>query len=195
MLLQSKNHFQHAQTSSYFIIARLYATQKIFWRFGKWKSKIRVTKSNPRITRSNARVTRSNLRVTSSNLWVTSSKPRVRRLEAQVARLKARVGRLKARVERLKAQVRRLKAQVEAIKPRATKQTYELKDFWVQNIEFQELQKVLLSLLSECWTYASHEGFEKNLFHNITLKKRIWPLYYHHNLLTGKLRSIDLNKS
>ena len=162
MLLQFKNHFQHVQTSSYFIIARLYATQKIFWRFGKWKSKIRVTKSNlrvassnPRITRSNPRVTRSNLRVTSSNLWVTSSKPRVRRLEARVARLKARVG-------RLKAQVRRLKAQVKAIKPRATKQTYELKDFWVQNIEFQELQKVLLSLLSKCWTYASHEGFEKS---------------------------------
>ena len=176
MLLQFKNHFQHVQTSSYFIIARLYATQKIFWRFGKWKSKIRITKSNlrvassnPRITRSNPRVTRSNLRVTSSNLWVTSSKPRVRRLEARVARLKARVGRLKARVgrlkarvERLKAQVRRLKAQVKAIKPRATKQTYELKDFWVQNIEFQELQKVLLSLLSKCWTYASHEGFEKS---------------------------------
>ena len=30
-----------------------------------------------------------------------------------------------------------------------------------KNIEFEELQKVLFSLLSECWTWDSHEGFEK----------------------------------
>ena len=32
----------------------------------------------------------------------------------------------------------------------------------------------------------------KNLFHDMTLKKHIWPLYYHHTLAAGKLINIDL---
>ena len=61
-----------------------------------------------------------------------------------------------------------------------SKHTSYKRKFRAQNIEFHELKPDTKDL--------------KNPFHNMALKKHIWPLYCHHILGAGKLRSIDSNK-
>ena len=87
--------------------------------------------------------------------------PRVKTLKTQVGRLKAQVVRLKAGVRRIKVSVEAIKLRVEIVNIRVSK-----RKILVQNIEFHELQKVLFLLLSECWTWASLEGFEKSFPHH-----------------------------
>ena len=139
-------------------------------------SNLRVASSNSRVTSSNPRVTSSNPRVTSSNSWVTSSNSRATSSNSQVGSLKAPVGRLKARV-------RRLKVRVEAIKH---------SEFKILN--FTSYKKFYFHCLANA-RLKPHTEVLKNLFHNMALKKHIWPLYCNHILATGKLRSNDSNKT
>ena len=53
---------------------------------------------------------------------------------------------------------------------------------------------MLISLLGDWWTQASYEAIP-HFHYNIVLKISMSSLYYHHILATGKLRSIDSNKT
>ena len=153
----------------------------------KVKQELQVTSSNPRAASLNPRGTSLNPRVTSSNSRVTSSNPRVRRLKARVARLKARVGRLKARV-------RRLKTRVEAIKPRVDSKHSKRENSEFKILNFTSYKMFYFHCLANAELKPDTKDL-KNLFHNMALKKHIWPLQHHHILAAGKLRSIDSKKT
>ena len=103
------------------------------------------------------------MQVTSSNPQVRSSHPRVRTLKARVRGETKSTSWENSRTSwGLTARVRRLKARVEARNHELDgKYTSQKRKFSVRNIEFHELQKVLIFFHCLANVEASHNGFEK----------------------------------
>ena len=148
----------------------------------------RVASSNPRVTSSNPWVMSSNLRVTSSNPQVTSSNQWVRRLKTTNCKIKTTNWDIKIMSGLIKSTSWSYKTTSYIVNKQVKRKNSEFKI-----MDFTSYKNFYFYCLANA-EFKPHRKILKNLFHNMTLEKHIWPLYYHH-ILAENLRSIDSNKT
>ena len=125
------------------------------------------------------------LRVASGKLKSASWNSKVR---VQIHKLRVRIHELRVQIHKLWVPIHELQVQIHELR-------VQLHVLRVQNIELQELQKVLFSLLSECWTSASHEGFEKSFPQHDLEKTSLTIILPSYCSSWETFRSIDSNKT
>ena len=155
------------------------------------KHELRVASSNLRVMSSNPEVTSSTPRVTSLNLQVTSYEFKYTSYEYKFtsSNSKSASWEIKSTSQEIKSTSWSNKTTSQIVNIRVKRENSEFKI-----LNFTSYKKFYFHCLANV-ELKPHTKVLKNLFHNMALKKHIWPLYCHHILAAGKLRSIDSNKT